>query len=168
MLLRASALVPGAASHQFYQKEASTMRLEHLCDMEQGCQGGLKLIQPYASEEGTGFGVGEGLVSGDLLAMRIRWVNHPQRRSDGAILADAHGVITTGEGVPILCTLRGRTVAGQTGNPAHRQHLLSAFFEAEEERHGWLNTAVCIAEGQFNPETLRLQLRIYACISDLH
>jgi len=144
------------------------MKLEHLCDMELGYQGGFTLIQPYASEEGTGFGVGEGMVSGDQLAGRTRWVNHPQRRSDGTMLADAHGVITTGEGVSILFTLRGRTVAGQAGQTPQRQHLLSAFFEAEDERYYWLNTALCVAEGQLNPETLRLQLRIYACISDLH
>jgi hypothetical protein len=144
------------------------MRLEHLCDMELGYQGGFTLIQPYASEEGTGFGTGEGMVSGDQLAGRIRWVNHPQRRSDGAMLADAHGVITTDEGVPVLFTLRGRTVAGQTSPNWQSQQLLSAFFEAEDERYGWLNTALCIAEGRLNPETLRLQLRVYACISDLH
>ena len=43
------------------------MKLEHLCDMELGYQGGFTLIQPYASEEGTGFGVGEGMVSGTSL-----------------------------------------------------------------------------------------------------
>jgi hypothetical protein len=144
------------------------MRLEHLCDMELGYQGGFTLIQPYPSEEGTGFGVVEGMVSGDHLTGRIRWVNHPQRRSDGAMLADAHGMITTGDGVPILFTLRGRTVARQTGKPAHRQQHFCAFFEAEEECYCWLNTAVCIAEGQFNTETLHLHVRIYACISDLH
>ncbi len=143
------------------------MKLEHLCDMELGYQGGFTLLQPYASEEGVGFGVGEGLASGDQFAGRIRWVNHPQRRSDGAMLADAHGVITTGEGVSILFHLRGRAVGGQTGKMQQRQHLLSAFFEAEDERYGWLNMTLCIAEGQFNPETLRLQLRVYACLSDL-
>lgn len=143
------------------------MKLEHLCDMELGYQGGFTLIQPYASEEGTGFGVGEGLVSGDQLAGRIRWVNHPQRRSDGAMLADAHGVITTGEGIPILFHLRGRAGAGRLDQGRQRQHLLSAFFETEDEHYYWLNTALCIAEGQLNPETLHLQLRVYACISDL-
>lgn len=143
------------------------MKLAHLCDMELGYQGGFTLIQPYASEEGTGFGVGEGVVSGDQLAGHIRWVNHPQRRGDGTMLADAHGVITTGEGVPILFTLRGRVAGGQNGQIRQRQHLLSAFFEAEDERYQWLNTALCIAEGQLNPETFRLQLRVYTCISDL-
>lgn len=143
------------------------MKLEHLCDMELGYQGGFTLIQPYASEEGIGFGVGEGRVSGDQLAGHIRWVNHPKRRSDGAMLADAHGVITTGEGRRILFHLRGRAVAGHIGQVRQRQHLLSAFFEAEDERYCWLNTALCIAEGRLNPETLHLQLRVYACLSDL-
>ncbi|HEY7349300.1 MAG TPA: DUF3237 family protein [Ktedonobacterales bacterium] len=142
------------------------MRLEHLCDMELGYQGGFTLIQPYASEEGTGFGTGEGIASGDQLAGRIRWVNHPQRRSDGVMLPNAHGVITTGDGAPILFTLQGRTMGTQTTLSWQGQHLLTALFEAEDERYRWLNTTLCIAEGRQNPETMRFQLHIYTCLSD--
>ena len=143
------------------------MRLEHLCDMELGYQGGFTLIQPYASEEGTGFGTGEGMASGDQLAGRIRWVNHPVRRSDGVMLPNVHGVITTGEGVPILFTMQGRTMSTQTTQGRQGQHLLTALFEAEDERYRWLNTTLCIAEGWQNPETLRFQFHVYTCLSDL-
>ena len=143
------------------------MRLEHLCDMELGYQGGFTLIQPYASEEGAGFGAGEGMASGDRLAGRIRWVNHPQRRSDGVMLPNVHGVITTAEGAPILFTLRGRTIGAQTALGRQSQQVLSALFEAEDERYRWLNTTLCIAEGRQNLETLRFQFHIYACFSEL-
>lgn len=140
------------------------MRLEHLCDMELGYQGCFTLIQPYASEEGTGFGTGEGLASGDQLAGRIRWVNHLQRRSDGSMLPNAHGMITTWDGVPILFTLQGRTMGVPTALGRQDQHLLTALFEAEDERYRWLNTTLCLAEGWQNPETLRFHFHVYACL----
>ena len=47
------------------------------------------------------------------------------------------------------------------------RQVLAALFEAEDPRYHWLNQMVCVAEGHLHPETLRLQLRIYACLSDL-
>ena len=139
------------------------MRLEHLCDMELAYQGAFVLSQPYGSLEGAGFGMGAGVVSGDRLAGTVRWVNHPRRRSDGSMLLDAHAVITTEEGCDILCSWQGRAASpGASGRQA-----LAVFFEAEDARYQWLNQTVCVAEGRLHPETLRLQLRIYACLSDL-
>src|SRR5260370_33344574 len=92
------------------------MRLEHVCDMELAYVGAFTLVQPYGGQEGAGFGVGTGLGSGDRLAGEVRWVNHPRRRSDRAMLAEAHGLITTEERVEILFSWRGRaTPAGGSG-----------------------------------------------------
>ena len=144
------------------------MRLEHVCDMELAYQGAFVLSQPYGSLEGAGFGVGAGVVSGDRLAGKVRWVNHPRRRSDGSMLLDAHAVITTEEGCDILCSWQGRAASpGASGQGRQGQQMLAAFFEAEDARYHWLNQIVCIAEGRLHSETLRLQLRIYACLSDL-
>ena len=144
------------------------MRLEHLCDMELTYQGGFTLVQPYSGEEGAGFGIGEGRVSGAHLAGRVRWANHPRRRSDGTMLADAAGVILTEEGVPILFSLQGLTIPLQVGAGGRRWHLLTTRFEAEAEPYRWMNQTLCIAEGSIHPETLQLQLRIYACVDEPH
>lgn len=146
------------------------MRLEHVCDMELAYQGAFVLSQPYGSLEGAGFGIGAGVVSGDRLAGTVRWVNHPRRRSDGSMLLDAHAVITTEEGCDILCSWQGRAASPGASRPplaAGGTQVLAALFEAEDARYHWLNQLVCVAEGHLHPETLRLQLRIYACLSDL-
>lgn len=141
------------------------VRLEHVCDMELAYQGVFTLVQPYSGQEGAGFGVGTGIVSGEQMSGTVRWSHHPRRRSDGTLLLDAHAVITTEEGCHILCAWQGRTRTGS--GPAQGISILAAFFEAEDDAYQWLNQTICIAEGKHDPETLRLQLRFYACIPDL-
>ncbi len=140
------------------------MRLEHLCDMELSYQGAFTLVQPYGSQEGAGFGIGTGVASGEQVAGTVRWVNHPRRRSDGVTLPAAHAVILTEDGGEILCSWQGRT---QPGVGQWGSQVLAALFETEDPRYQWLNQAVCVAEGRLHPETLHLQLRIYACVPDL-
>lgn len=141
------------------------MRLEHVCDMELAYQGVFTLVQPYRSQEGGGFGFGTGVVSGDQLSGTVRWSHHPRRRSDGTLALDAHAVITTEEGSEIICAWQGRTKPGS--GPGQGISILAAFFEAEDAAYHWLNQAVCIAEGKHHPETMRLQLRFYACVPDV-
>jgi hypothetical protein len=142
------------------------MRLEHVCDMELTYAGAFTLVQPYGSQEGSGFGVGTGSVSGAQLAGHVRRVSHPRWRSDRVLLAQAHGLITTEEGAEILFSWQGRATPSGVGQQQGQQ-VLAALFEAEDARYQWLNHLVCIAEGRLHPETLRLELRIYACISDV-
>jgi hypothetical protein len=84
------------------------MRLEHLCDMEfvhqeaPGLGEKFLLIRPYGGEEGSGYGEGDGTVTGPQFQGRLRWVNHPHRRSDGAMLPNAHGVIRTDDDATIM------------------------------------------------------------------
>jgi len=143
------------------------MRLEHVCDMELSYQGAFTLVQPYGGQEGAGFGIGTGVASGEQVSGTVRWAHHPRRRSDGTHLIDAHAVITTEEGCEIVCAWRGRALPGAGGDGFQGVYILAALFEAEDARYQWLNQAVCIAEGRHHPETLRLQLRFYACVPDI-
>ncbi len=89
------------------------MRLEHVCDMELAYReepaygGTFLLIRPYGGEEGTGYGEGDGTLTGPKLQGKARWVNHPHRRGDGAMLPDTHGVILTADGAQIMFSLQG-------------------------------------------------------------
>ena len=145
------------------------MQLEYICDMELVYRqeplyaGKFMLVRPYGGEEGTGYGEGDGSVSGPRIQGSLRWVNHAHRRSDGAMLPDAHGVIVTHDHALIMFTLQGRTVFEQ----AQGKQLLSVIFEAEAEPYRWLNATFCVLEGLIDGERLRMRARVYACRSDL-
>lgn len=139
------------------------MQLEYLCDMELAYQSSLVLVRPYGSEEGSAYGEGDGMVTGPRLQGRVRWVNHPHRRSDGVMLPDTHGVIMTEDGAAILFTMQGRTVFVQ----GQGQQLLTVLFETEAEAYRWLNTSVCVLEGLVDSKMSIMRARIYACRNDL-
>ncbi len=139
------------------------MRLEWLCDLDLAYRGGFTLVRPYATEEGSGYGEGDGRVEGPRLSGAVRWVNHPHRRSDGTMLPDAHGVITTDDGAAVLVSLAGRTGwAGDTGI-----QLLTVTFETEAEDHLWLNSAMHLMEGVIDAETLVIHAKVYTVIHEL-
>jgi hypothetical protein len=121
------------------------------------------LARPFGSEEGSGYGEGEGSIKGERINGTLRWVNHPHRRSDGSMLPDAHGVIKTVDGAMVLFAMQGRTVwVGETG-----RQLLSVTFESQHERYKWLNNTYCVLEGAIDSVALKMRSRVYACISDL-
>jgi hypothetical protein len=145
------------------------MQLEYICDMELIYReealyaGKFLLMRPYGGEEGTGYGEGDGTVTGSRIQGSLRWVNHPHRRSDGTMIPDAHGVIVTHDNALIMFTLQGRTIFAQEQG----KQLLSVLFEAEVEAYRWLNTTFCVLEGLIDSEQLRMRARVYACQSDL-
>ncbi len=145
------------------------MNLEHICDMEfvyqeaPGLDEKFLLIRPYGGEEGSGYGEGDGTATGPRLQGTLRWVNHPHRRSDGAMLPNVHGVVRTHDGATVMFRLQGRTFfEEQTG-----KQLLFTTFEAEDPRYEWLNQAVCVLEGVINAERLSMRARVYACQHEL-
>jgi hypothetical protein len=145
------------------------MRLEHICDMElvyreEPLYGGkFMVVRPYGGEEGSGYGEGDGIVSGPKLKGAVRWVNHPHRRSDGTMLPDAHGVIVTDDGALVMFTLQGRTFfENDTG-----KQVLTTLFEAEDQRYRWLNTTMCILEGVISAERGSMRAHVYACVHEL-
>jgi hypothetical protein len=145
------------------------MQLEYICDMELVYReeplynGKFLLVRPYGGEEGAGYGEGDGSVTGPRLQGSLRWVNHPHRRSDGAMSPDAHGVIVTNDNAVIMFTLQGRTIFEQDQG----KQLLSVIFEAEAVSYRWLNETFCVLEGLIDGERLRMRARVYSCRSDL-
>ncbi len=143
------------------------MRLEPLCALDLNYVGGVHLVRPYGNESGLAWGVGEGTVTGDRLGGKARWSNHPRRRGDGAMLPNARGVITTGEGAEILFDLTGRTVWVERGGESVGRQLLMTLFESADERYAWLNNTVCISEGVIVAETLVIHIEVNLCHSEL-
>lgn len=144
------------------------MRLEPICELEAAYRDssfGQKFVlaRPYGNESGAAYGELDGIVRGERLSGALRLVNHPRRRGDGAMLPDAQGLIKTHDDALILVSLQGRTVPTEAGG----RQLLSALFETEDERYKWLNDTVCVLEGTFDPRTMSMRARIFACVSDL-
>lgn len=151
------------------------MRLEPLCEMELVYRqeafyaksaimdGKFVLIQPYGGEEGSGYGEGDGTVTGERLSGRLRWVNHPRRRSDGAMLPDTHGLIVTDDDAAVLFSLQGCTFFE---NERGKQ-LLTVTFESEDARYSWLNSSWCVLEGVIDAATASMRARVYACVHEL-
>jgi hypothetical protein len=92
----------------------------------------------------------------------VVWSNYPRRRTDGRMLPNARGLITTRDGASILFELRGRTIFAD-GGPG-RQNLVG-WFESDHEGYRWLNDVVCIAEGTISAEGM--EIHIYAGIHEM-
>jgi hypothetical protein len=122
---------------------------------------GYAIVSPYGTEEGIGYGEGRGTATGRLEGSVV-WSNYPRRRSDGRMLPNVHGLITTTDGATILFELRGRTIF--EGDQPGRQSLVG-WLESDHESYRWLNDVVCIAEGQISAGGMEIHL--YAGIHDL-
>jgi Protein of unknown function (DUF3237) len=144
------------------------MKLDPLCEMElvyRDSTFGDKFIlaKPYGGEEGSGYGEGDGTVAGEKIRGTLRWVNHPRRRADGAMLPNAQGVIKTNDGALVHFSLQGRTVrVGDQG-----RQLLSALFESGDDRYKWLNNTFCVVEGKIDSGKMAMNFRVFSCVSDL-
>jgi hypothetical protein len=145
------------------------VRLEQLCTFDWGYDEdvrvpspGYVLVSAYDGAEGAAYGEGRGSASGRI-AGSVVWSNYPHRRSDGRMLPNVRGLVTTGDGASIVFELRGRTVFVE-GDPTGRQSLVG-WFEAEDERYRWLNDVVCIAEGRIGDDGMHIQ--VYAGVHEL-
>lgn len=117
-----------------------------------------------AAKEGTGYGEGDGTITGGRLKGTMRWINHPHRRSDGVMLPDLHGVIRTDDGATVMLSLQGRTVFGPSGTGGQ---ILAALFETDDDRYRWLNAAFCVLEGVISSGVLSMHARVYCCVNEL-
>ena len=138
------------------------MRLEPLCDFELAYTTEFVLVQPFGTEEGAAYGEGDGSVRGRVNGS-VRWVNHPRRRSDAAMLPEADGLITTDDGSPVVFRLRGRT---PTTGAASGAQLVCVEFVAGPP-HDWLNLVFAVGEGRVDFETLRALIRVFECVHEL-
>ncbi len=142
------------------------MKLRELCEMRFWYTTPFHLVQPFGTEEGVGWGAGEGRVSGERFSGSLQWVNHPRRRSDATMLPDADGVITTDDGAKIIFRLEGRTPT--VGDDAGKQ-LLRFTFHSQEEQYAWLNLTFAVAEGviDLSAEPYAMVARVYELVHDL-
>ena len=122
---------------------------------------GYAIVSAYDSAEGIGYGEGRGTATGRIEGSVV-WSNYPRRRTDGRMLPNARGLITTHDGASILFELRGRTIFEGT-NPG--QQNLVGWFESDHESYRWLNDVVCIGEGTIGADGM--EIHIYAGIPEL-
>ena len=146
------------------------MRLEPLAELKLAYgDTPFLLVQPYGSEEGTGWGGGTGTIEGDRIRGRIEWLNVPHRRSDVVMLPHCHGLIQTDDDAKIVFFLEGRTpLAG----PESGRQLLRLTFETDASAYDWVNTTFSVAEGiiaEDPPGSDRyvMRARVYACVHEL-
>src|SRR5574340_1008422 len=105
--LEAPGIRGDSKSKSIMLKGVGKMQLVYLCDMElvyreESLYGDtFILVRPYGSEEGTGYGEGDGIVKGSKLSGKVRWVNHPHRRSDVVMMPDINGSLQTDDGAHI-------------------------------------------------------------------
>ncbi|HKF87036.1 MAG TPA: hypothetical protein VKB85_03060, partial [Propionibacteriaceae bacterium] len=94
---------------------------------------GYTILSAYGSEEGIGYGEGRGTATGRIEGTVV-WSNYPRRRTDGRMLPNLRGLITTQNGASILVELRGRTIF--EGDEPGRQNLVG-WFESDHESYRW-------------------------------
>jgi hypothetical protein len=135
------------------------MRLDPLCTVDLRYAGGFPLVRPYGNESGTGWGHGQGAVSGDIVSGSYAWSNHPRRRGDGSMLPDVRGVVTTADGAELMLELSGRTSFDDRG-VGHQ--LLFVLFEAEHPSYTWLNDVICVGDGRIGDD-LTSHIEVFVC-----
>ncbi|HEY7340251.1 MAG TPA: DUF3237 family protein [Ktedonobacterales bacterium] len=146
------------------------MRLDYLCDMQITLNEGQAPVKPYGGEEGPLFVLGSGIIEGKRLRGTVRCVNHARRRSDGVMLPDLHGVITTDNDAAILFHMQGLTSWLQAPGGLKGNLLSWITFETDVEEYRWLNNTPCVVEGaiQLHPDRGATgPTRIYICVNEM-
>lgn len=141
------------------------MELRHLYDTREEYVGDPVFFTPYGDVEGSGFGEGQGTVTGDRMNGTVRWVNHPRRREDDVWCPNITGRITTDDGGDVLYRMRGYSVVRDDGDG--RDITASVRFTTGEAAHAWLNTVVGIVEGRIAADARRIHMRVYECVHEL-
>ncbi|MEP6526923.1 MAG: hypothetical protein ABJA86_07130 [Nocardioidaceae bacterium] len=95
-----------------------------MCYLDLQYAGDFHLARPYGSDAGLGWGIGDGVVTGERRAGTAQWSNQPSRRGDRAMLPNARGVISTGDGAEVFFDLSGRTVFMERGGEEVGRQLL--------------------------------------------
>ena len=134
------------------------MRLEHLYR--------LRFSYTEGWEVGTGgptrqrFGLAEGRCDGRI-AGRFRGGNHARVRTDGVVLPDVQGFITTDDGATLLCDYRGR---GRTLDDGSFEVVATAIHVSGDERYAHLNDVVCAIEGGSGPADEEVEIEVYELV----
>jgi len=124
-------------------------------------------MHPFGTAEASGFGWGEGSVSGDVLHGSVRWANYPRRREDGVWTPDLRGVIRTEDGAGILISIHGQSVQEDSSDVARRAILTRVELLCEDDRYRWLNTSFVVGEGEIDEETEEWWVETYVCVNEV-
>jgi uncharacterized protein DUF3237 len=122
---------------------------------------GYAIVSGYGGEEGIGYGEGRGTATGRINGAVV-WTNSPRRRTDGRMLPNVRGLITTDDGASIVFELHGRTIF--EGDEPGKQNLVG-WFESDHQSYRWLNDVVCIAEGRIAAKGM--EIHVYTGIHEL-
>jgi hypothetical protein len=115
------------------------VRLEHLFDgrMQYTQAEWLDLLN---GGESSGYGVGDGEVTGPYLSGAMQWSNQPRMRADGVWMPNVYGQIATEDGAVILFHMTGYSVLEDAPEEPRRRAIVSPVtFQASDERYAWLN-----------------------------
>jgi hypothetical protein len=126
-------------------------------------------VRPYGSRDGdeewTGFGLGDGEISGAIEGS-MAWANAPRRRQDGVWTPNLRGVITTIEGEELIVSIHGQSVEEATAG--HRRAILARIeLVTEAERYRWLNTCFLVGEGEIDEERENWWMDISVCVNEV-
>jgi len=120
--------------------------------------------RPYGSEEGLGFGHGDGAVVGEIEGSLV-WANYPRRREDGVWTPNLRGMIrTTADGYELVVSMHGQSV--QATDAPYRAILARVELTTDAERYRWLNTCFVVGEGEIDEEHESWWLDTYVCINE--
>lgn len=145
------------------------MRIEPLCDIEMVQHGPGVWLKPYGEKEAAGYASGDGKVHGARIRGSLEWSNHPRRREDGVWCPDAHGYITTDDGVKILIAIQGLSIL-EEGADVRRGIVARVSFQSSDPRYRWLNFILAVAEGEiqeFEQGDDRIRFKVYGCVNEI-
>ncbi len=148
------------------------MRLEKLCDMDMYYRGEDAWIKPYGEKEAAGYGSGDGTITGERLAGKMFWSNHPRRREDGVWCPDLNGYILTEDGVKVLVAVQGYSIKEDA--PEYRRAIVAAVtLQSADPKYRWLNFVLAVGEGEIvenapgSTEADHWWLHVYACVNEV-
>jgi hypothetical protein len=135
------------------------MSLQHLFDAELQYRQDAEPIGVSDGRQGTLIGSGDGTVSGSKLAGSLRWTLF-EIPGELVCLMEPVAQIETTDGARIQLEARGyarrATVQDRVWNVA-----ATLRFESEDERYRWLDGALGVWEGEFDPELHRARYQAY-------
>ena len=119
----------------------------------------------FGGQQGAGYGLGEGVVTGDTLNGALAWSNHATRREDGVWCPSLRGFLVTDDGAEILVSVDGISILGDSPD-VRRAILARAEFSASDPRYRWLNTCFAVAEGEFAEADHGWWLQCHVAVND--
>lgn len=119
--------------------------------------------RPYGTDEGLGFGHGDGVVSGEIEG-DVVWANYPRRRQDGVWTPNLRGMITTKERNELVVSVHGQSIEEDAGN--RRAILARIELTSDAEPYRWLNTCFVVGEGEIDEDREVWWIDAFVCVHE--